>query len=175
MVYENVVKYCSSNCISIYEFEKTCHIGNGTVGKWKDSNSNPSISWKSKEHSDDSMFPGYFIVGITTPQGQYTYHYKLEHWDFFRVPELERAPEWDGHTSNDVQRLLSVTTCTQTYDTYVVSKESSLMMFLAGGAQEEALIPMCQVLEYLDGTEEYAAFVAIINTNATDCLLVRAN
>lgn len=44
MVYENVVKYCSSNCISIYEFEKTCHIGNGTVGKWKDSNSNPSIS-----------------------------------------------------------------------------------------------------------------------------------
>ena len=137
-------------------------------------NSNPSIAWKSKEHSDDSMFPGYFIVGITTPLGQYTYHYKLEHWDFFRVPELERAPEWDGHTSNDVQRLLSVTPCTQTYDTYVVSKESSLMMFLAGGAQEEALVPMCQILEYLDGTEEYAAFVAIINTNATDCLLTKA-
>ena len=138
-------------------------------------NSNPSISWKSKEHSDDSMFPGYFIVGITTPLGQYTYHYKLEHWDLFKVPELEQAPEWDGYTSNDVQRLLSINLCTQTYEVYVVNEDSMLMMFLAGGAQEEALIPMCQVLEYLDGTEECAAFVAIINTNATDCLLVRAD
>lgn len=138
-------------------------------------NSNPTIAWKAKEHSDGSMFPGYFIVGITTPLGQYTYHYKLEHWDLFKVPELKRAPEWDGHTSNDVQRLLSIKLCTQTYEVYVVDENSMLMMFLAGGAYEEVLVSMNQLLEYLDDTEEYDAFVAVINTNATDCLLVRAN
>ena len=138
-------------------------------------NSNPSIAWKSKEHYDYSMFPGYFVVGINTPQGQYTYHYKLEYWDLFKVTELDRAPEWDGHTSKDVNRLLSINYCTQTYDVYVVDENSALMMFLAGGAHEEVLVSMDQVLEHLQDTEEYDAFVAIINTNATDCLLVRAD
>lgn len=59
-------------------------------------NSNPSIAWKSKEHSDDSMFLVFFIVGVITPLGQYTYHYKLEHWDLFKCPwNSERAPEWE--------------------------------------------------------------------------------
>ena len=137
-------------------------------------NSNPSISWKSKEHSDDSMFPGYFIVGITTPQGQYTYHYKLEHWDLFKVPELERAPEWDGHTSNDVTRLLSVVHCTQTYSVYPVSEGSILMYFLNDGIQEEVLLPMSQVLEYLEDLDEYDEFITTVNINATDCLLTKA-
>lgn len=138
-------------------------------------NSNPTIAWKSKEHYDYSMFPGYFVVGINTLQGPYTYHYKLEHWDLFRVPELKLAPEWDGHTSKDVNRLLSINYCTQTYDVYVVDENSALMMFLAGGAHEEVLVSMNQVLEHLQDTEEYDAFVVTINTNATDCLLVRAD
>lgn len=71
-------------------------------------NSNFDIAWKSKEHSDDSMFPGYFIVGINTQSGQYTYHYKLEHWDLFVIPEVARAPKWDGHTAKDVKRLMEV-------------------------------------------------------------------
>ena len=74
----------------------------------------------------------------------------------------------------DVQRLLSINLCTQTYEVYVVDENSMLMMFLAGGAQEEALIPMCQILEYLDDTEECEAFIASVNTNATDCLLTKA-
>lgn len=61
-----------------------------------------------------------------------------------------------------------LTFCTQTYEVYV-DENSMLMMFLAGGAQEEALIPMCQILEYLDD-EECEAFIASVNTNATDCL-----
>jgi hypothetical protein len=49
------------------------------------------------------MFDGFFVCGIFIPDEdgnlvQATYHYKLEDWDRFDVPELERAPEWDGHT-----------------------------------------------------------------------------
>lgn len=65
-------------------------------------------SWKSKLHDDGTMFDGYFIVGIETPLGQFTYHYKLEYWDVFAVNELAHAPEWDGHTSNDILRLYSL-------------------------------------------------------------------
>jgi hypothetical protein len=70
------------------------------------------ISWRSKaHHPDDSpMFEGgYFIVGIDTPAGTITYHYKLSHWDdFAEVPELKHAPRWDGATPGDtVLRLLA--------------------------------------------------------------------
>lgn len=58
------------------------------------------ISWRSKAHHPDDgpMFEGgYFIVGIGTPVGTITYHYKLTHWDdFAQVPEVEHAPKWDG-------------------------------------------------------------------------------
>ena len=58
------------------------------------------ISWRSKTHHPDDgpMFEGgYFIVGINTPAGTITYHYKLTHWDdFAAAPELEHAPKWDG-------------------------------------------------------------------------------
>ena len=61
---------------------------------------------KSKQHHDDSMFEGYFIVMLLTDFGQISYHYKLKHWDKFKIPEVERAPKWDGHTSIEVlQRL----------------------------------------------------------------------
>ena len=64
-------------------------------------------AWKSKLHSDGTMFDGgYFIVGAQTPAGQISYHYKLEHWDAFCVPEVERAPDYDGHTAADVVKRL---------------------------------------------------------------------
>ncbi len=65
-------------------------------------------AWKSKLHFDGKMFEGYFIVGVTTDEGQFTYHYKLEYWDCFDVIELKTAPEWDGHTGKDVLRLNSL-------------------------------------------------------------------
>lgn len=62
-------------------------------------NTRPSISWKSRQHHDGTMYDGMFIVGINTPDGQATYHYDVEpYWKMFRVPELPHAPEWDGHT-----------------------------------------------------------------------------
>lgn len=71
-------------------------------------NKNKANAWKSKKHADGSMYDNYFIVGIETPEGQYSYHYHIDNWNFFDVKELERAPEWDGHQPKDVTRLLSL-------------------------------------------------------------------
>lgn len=71
-------------------------------------NQNKELAWKSRLHDDGTMFEDYFIVGLKTPQGQFTYHYHKEYWDYFAVRELERAPKWDGHTSDDVIRLASL-------------------------------------------------------------------
>ena len=43
MFYERVAKYCKDKGISIREFEKKCGIGNGTVGRWKNDNSKPTV------------------------------------------------------------------------------------------------------------------------------------
>ena len=74
-------------------------------------NTFPHLAWKSHKHSDgeDPFGGGWFIVGISTPKGQYTYHYEDKDWDIFHCQELEKAPEWDGHTDADVERLLSLT------------------------------------------------------------------
>lgn len=71
-------------------------------------NKNADIAWKARKHHDGTMFEGSFICGIETPQGQYTYHYNLEFWDWFKVKELEFAPEYDGHKPKDIVRLLSI-------------------------------------------------------------------
>ena len=66
----------------------------------------PDKAWKSKLHDDGTMFDGWFIAGIETPEGQVTYHIPLRLWDKFKVTELPNAPKWDGHTSDDVlQRI----------------------------------------------------------------------
>ena len=63
------------------------------------SNSRQSMAWKSRLHNDGTMYDGMFIVGINTPDGQATYHYDIDpYWDMFCVPELKKAPKWDGHT-----------------------------------------------------------------------------
>lgn len=71
-------------------------------------NQNSDRAWKSRKHHDGTMYEDYFIVGIDTPQGQFTYHYHKSYWDNFRVKELEFAPMWDGHESKDIVRLLSL-------------------------------------------------------------------
>lgn len=75
-------------------------------------NSMPDKAWKSKKHDTGDMFDGMFIVGIETPEGQATYHYDIEpYWDMFKVRELEKAPEWDGHTPQvAIERIQRITT-----------------------------------------------------------------
>ena len=44
--------------------------------------------------------------------GLATYHYDIDpYWDLFDIEELERAPEWDGHTPTDaINRITSLVT-----------------------------------------------------------------
>lgn len=74
-------------------------------------NAHPDMAWKSRAHADGSMYGGYFIVGVNTPCGQATYHYALEYWDMFKVRELDRAPEWDGHTPEVAVTRLAMAFC----------------------------------------------------------------
>lgn len=65
-------------------------------------------SWKSWKHHDGTMYDDYFIVGITTDEGDYTYHYHKDYWDLFKVADYDFAPEWDRHKPEDITRLLSL-------------------------------------------------------------------
>jgi hypothetical protein len=61
--------------------------------------------WMSRKHSDSTEFDGWFVMGIGCKDGdQITYHLPISRWDeaakFAAV--LDKAPEWDGHTSADV-------------------------------------------------------------------------
>ena len=72
-------------------------------------NQNKKFAWKSKLHDDGTMFDNYFICGITTPEGDYTYHYHMEFWEHYKdIKEIPNAPKWDGHTEKDVDRLVSL-------------------------------------------------------------------
>ena len=66
--------------------------------------------WRSKKHSDGELAFGgtWFVLGINKEKGkQITYHLPIHRWDECDfAEELERAPEWDGHTSADVLERL---------------------------------------------------------------------
>ncbi len=63
--------------------------------------------WRSNYHSDGKLCFGtgtQFIMGIGDKKGEcITYHIPTERWhetDFAET--LKKAPEWDGHSSDDV-------------------------------------------------------------------------
>jgi len=59
------------------------------------------FTFKSWHHFDGTMYDGMFIAGIWSQKGWVTYHCEAEFWDYFDVPELANAPEWDGSTPED--------------------------------------------------------------------------
>lgn len=68
-------------------------------------------AWKSYRNEDGEYCfgGGWFIVGIDTPEGSYTYHYENKYWDMFDCKDLPRAKHWDGHTEADAEtRLMSL-------------------------------------------------------------------
>lgn len=71
---------------------------------------NKDKAWKSLRHEDGELCfgGGWFIVGVDTPEGSYTYHYEDNYYSLFDCKELERGKHWDGHTEKDVTRLLSL-------------------------------------------------------------------
>jgi hypothetical protein len=58
--------------------------------------------WKSLCHDDGTNYDGWFIAGINLPTGTITYHLPISYWKTFPGEELNMAPYWYGHTSNDV-------------------------------------------------------------------------
>lgn len=60
------------------------------------------IAVRSRRHHDGELCfgGGWFIVAANLhPHGWVTNHYAMDDWDLFAaVPEVERGPEWDGHT-----------------------------------------------------------------------------
>lgn len=89
-------------------------------------NQNRDKAWKSLRHEDGELCfgGGWFIVGIDTPKGSYTYHYEDNIWSLFRCQELPVAKHWDGHTDKDVERLLSLPNVRGTDDSYTSQKGS---------------------------------------------------
>lgn len=65
--------------------------------------------WCSLKQSDGSQVEGWFIAGISLDSGSVTYHLPLRLWDLACscCEMLPIAPEWDGHTSDDVLCRLS--------------------------------------------------------------------
>lgn len=78
-------------------FIALCHIGGSDLE-----------AWKSKIHSDGTVWPGWFIAGIGTKPGeQITYHLPDSKWDLLQAPEVDSVPKYDGHTPADVLKRLA--------------------------------------------------------------------
>jgi hypothetical protein len=69
------------------------------------------LAWCSKLHSDGTMFDGWFVCGLDLPDGQVTYHMPNKLWELATncASVLDKAPLFDGHTSDDV--LARITSC----------------------------------------------------------------
>ena len=65
--------------------------------------------WRSLKHSDGSSFNGWFVMGIGKERGeQITYHLPMSKWEETEfAPTLDFAPNFDGHTPEDVLKRLS--------------------------------------------------------------------
>jgi hypothetical protein len=62
------------------------------------------IVWRSKVHSDGSVWNGWFLLGIGKEHGsQITYHLPISEWSNTEfATEYDEAPDFDGHTPDDV-------------------------------------------------------------------------
>ena len=62
--------------------------------------------YRSRLHSDGTMYKDFFIVVFNTPEGNFSYHYHMMYWGVFDfLKEVPNAEEFDGHTWKDVTRL----------------------------------------------------------------------
>lgn len=65
------------------------------------------ISWKSRFHDDGTSFDGWFLAGMNLSSGNISYHIPEQYWNMLdKIPTLEKAPVWDGYTSEDVIKRL---------------------------------------------------------------------
>ena len=89
---------------------------------------NKDKAWKSLRHEDGELCfgGGWFIVGIDTPEGSYTYHYENKYFDLFDCEILDYGKHWDGHTEKDVTRLLSLPDVPDINDGDIISRQAAI-------------------------------------------------
>lgn len=89
---------------------------------------NREKAWKSLRHEDGELCfgGGWFIVGIDTPKGSYTYHYENKYFDLFDCEILDYSKHWDGHTEKDVTRLLSLPDVPDINDGDTISRQAAI-------------------------------------------------
>lgn len=86
-------------------FIALCNTLSKTIPEFSDSKDLP---WKAKLHFDGTMWDWWFIAGIWQEKWRtLTYHIPMSEWDNLFAWEINNAPEWDWHTSDDVINLLS--------------------------------------------------------------------
>ena len=79
------------------------------VSNWTDTLKDDMTPWKSKKHFDWTMWDWCFIAWVGTAPGKtLTYHLPISEWDNFLSSEIDNAPEWDWHKSEDVLSLLKI-------------------------------------------------------------------
>ncbi len=88
----------------LYEFRLLYHAH--AVRAWLASDIPVVRSWR--HHDGELCFGGgWFIVAAQLSAGQVSNHYPAAEWSLFDgVPEVERPPAWDGHSSSDVAHRL---------------------------------------------------------------------
>lgn len=66
--------------------------------------------WRSIKHSDGSVYKDWFLLGIHKDSGkQITYHVHIDLWPKCHFSEtLDKAPDYDGHSSQDVLDRLNL-------------------------------------------------------------------
>jgi hypothetical protein len=65
--------------------------------------------WRSRVNSDGSKWEGWFLLGMFTDAGkQISYYLPEGMWEMCGyAKEMEKAPEFDGHTSKDVIKRIN--------------------------------------------------------------------
>lgn len=58
--------------------------------------------FKSRFHSDGTMFDDMFIVMGYLNGKQFSYHVENKYWELFNIPYQEKSDEWNGHAGEDV-------------------------------------------------------------------------
>ncbi len=96
----------------LYEHRITLYIALcKQIASYWDAECAPNPVWRSQKHSDGSNIEGWFVLGLYQDNNsQITYHLPNDRWDEteFAV-SLEKAPDFDGHTSADVlERIKSL-------------------------------------------------------------------
>lgn len=123
-------------------------------------NQNKDKAWKSWKHEDGKFCfdkeKEWFIVGVDTPEGSYTYHYEKKYWDLFDCEELDRGKHWDGHTDDDVTRLLSLPSKTHTKRTETHGVCSDCI------SRADTIRAMCKECEFSGKCEGDCTEVAVV-------------